>query len=73
MVNMKYLIFNSVKSVIYSKLEFSTSQNRAKTVYKTETGSDGNLNPFGVFRILFLRSTMVELNATINWSIVFKT
>ena len=40
---------------------------------KIVTGSDGNLMQFRVFRILFPRLTMAELNATINKSIVLKT
>ena len=42
------------------------------SVKSVVTVSDRNLMPFRVFRILIPRSGMVELNATINKSIVFK-
>ena len=40
---------------------------------KIDAGSYENLMPFIVFRILFPRSYMAELNATINRSIVLTT
>ena len=46
---------------------------RTKIAYKVDIGSDRNLMMFRVLRILFHRSTMVEVNATINRTIVFKT
>ena len=70
---MKFLTFNSIKSVIFATLESSTSQKRTKVVYRMDAGSDGNLMPFRVFRILFPRLTMAELNATINKLILVKT
>ena len=69
---MKSLKFHSMKSVIFTKLESSTNQKRAEIAYKIDTGSDENIMPFRFFRILFPRSTMAELNATINRSIVLK-
>ena len=71
-VSMKSLIFHIVKSVKFPKLESSASQGRAKIAYKIDTGSDGNLIPLWDFKILFTRSAMVELNATINRSTVHK-
>ena len=41
--------------------------------YKIYTGSDLNLMPFIVFRIIFPRSMMEELNDTIDKSTVLKT
>ena len=40
---------------------------------KIDTGSDGSLMPFKVFRILFLKSTLVALYATNTKSVVLKT
>ena len=60
-VSMKSLTFHSIKSVIFTKLELSTSQKGAKIVCRIDTGCDGNLMAFRVFRMLFLRSTMAEL------------
>ena len=53
-VIMKTLIFHSIKSVIFTRLDSSTSE-KEKNVYKIDTGTDGNLILFSVFRILFLR------------------
>ena len=58
---------------MFTKLGFSLSQKRTKIVYKIDTGSDGNLMLSIIFRILFPRSMMVELNATINISVLLKT
>ena len=46
---------------------------RTKIAYKIETGSDGNLILFSIFTKLFPRSTIAELNAGVNRSIVLKT
>ena len=72
-VSMKSLTFHSMKSIQYSELDLSTRQKRAKIVYETDTGSDGNIMPFWTFEVLLLRSTMAELNTTINRLIVLKT
>ena len=70
---MKSLTFHRAKSVIITKLELNTSHKRAKIAYKIDIGSDGNLMLFQVFKILFPRSSMAELNSAINRSIVLKT
>ena len=61
---MKSLTFPSLKAVMFTKLESSTSQKRAKIAYNIDTGSDMNLMPFQMFKILLPSYTMVELNAT---------
>ena len=66
-------MFHSVKSVIFTKLDSCTSQNRVAIAYKIDTGSDWNLMPFQICKMLFLRSTMADLNATIDRSILLKT
>ena len=45
-VSMKYLMFHSVKSVVFTKLELTTNQKKAKLGYKIDTGSDGDSMPF---------------------------
>ena len=72
-ISMKYLTFHYMKSVIFTTLELSISFKMSKIVYKIDTGSDGNLMPFQILKILFPRSTMAELNATTNRSIMLKT
>ena len=67
------LTFNSIKLVIFTSLDSSTSQKRTKIVYKIDTGCNESLMLFRVFRILFPKSTMAEPNATINRTIVLKT
>ena len=71
-VSMKSLTFHRMKSVIFTKVESGASQKRAKIACKIDIDSDGDLMPFRVFRILFPRSTVLELNATINRSLVLK-
>ena len=61
-----------MKSVVFTKLEPSTSQNRTNIAYKIHPGSDGSLMPFTVFRMLFPQSTIAKLNAIINRSTVLK-
>ena len=64
-VNMKYLNFYNVRSVIFTKVELSTrKKKRTWIMYKIETGSNGNLMPFKVLKILFPRSVIAELHAT---------
>ena len=67
------LMFNSLKSIIFTQLEVGTSLKNLIMAYKIDTSSDVNLMLFEVIRILFPRSTMVEFNATIKMSIVLKT
>ena len=52
-VNIKYHNFDNVKSVIFTKLESSTSQKRVHIKCKIDIRSNGNLVPFKIFRILF--------------------
>ena len=42
----KYLNIDSIKSVIFTKLESSTSPRRACITYKIESEADDNLMPF---------------------------
>ena len=65
-------MFHSMKSVICTKLESSTNQKRATFAYKIDIGDDMSFMPFRVFRILFPRSIMAELYATITRSLVLK-
>ena len=41
-VSKRSLMFNSRKSVIFTKLELSTCKKEQKTAYQIDTGSDGN-------------------------------
>ena len=46
LVNIRYLNFDSIRSVIFTRLELSTSPKRTQIRYKINTGSDVNLMPF---------------------------
>ena len=72
-VSMNSLTFHSVKSAIFTRLESSSNQKRSKIAHKVDTGSNENLMTFRIFRTLFRKSIMVELNATIDKSVVLKT
>ena len=63
-VNYKYFNFDKAKSVIFTKLESSTKQKRAWIVYKIDTGSNGKLMSFWVFKIIFQKSTIAKLQIT---------
>ena len=47
-VKIKYLNFDNVISIIFSKSELSTSQKRVCISYRIDSGSNGNLMPFKV-------------------------
>ena len=49
----KSLNFNSIR-VIFTKVETSGSQNKAQIAYEIDTGSDGNLMSFLIFKTCFL-------------------
>ena len=72
LVNISYCNFDSVKLVIFTKLEASTSQSRAHLKYIIYTRSNDNLVPYNVFRILFHKSTLAALRATKNYSVILK-
>ena len=53
LVNIKYLKFDNVKSVIFTKLESSTSQKQVHLAYMIDSGSNSNLKPFKICRTVF--------------------
>ena len=52
-VKIKYLNFDNVKFVIFTKLELNTSQSRGCIAYKIDSGADGNLMLVITLKILF--------------------
>ena len=50
-VRVKYINLDSVKSVIFYKLESSISQKQTCIAYRINTGANGNLLLFKVFKI----------------------
>ena len=63
-VNIKYIIFGNVKSVIFTKPESNPSQKRVHLRYQIDTGSNTNLMQFKVFKIIFPKSTLAVLHTT---------
>ena len=72
LVNIRYLYFDDTKSVIYNKLESSTSQKRACITYKIDTGRDCNLMPVRVYKMFFPKSKTAKLYATKHNSVMLK-
>ena len=64
LVKIKYLKFDIVKCVIFTKVELNTGQERECTTFKIDSGSDSNLMPFRIFRTLFPKSTIEALHST---------
>ena len=57
MVRLKYVNLDSIKSVLFTKLESSTRQRQTKITYKINSRADGNLMPFKIFKCLFPKAT----------------
>ena len=70
LVKIKYLHFDSIKSVIFAKLESSTSQKGACITCKADSGADGNQMPLKIFDIF--PKTIDEMHAQ-NKVVVLKT
>ena len=57
-VQIKYTNLDRVKSIIFTKLESSTSQRQSHIVNNVDTGANGNLIPLMLFKSLCPRSTI---------------
>ena len=64
LLEIKYLNFDCIKSLTFTKLESSISQMRACITQKIDSGAHGNLMPFKIFKTLFPKSTIQALHAT---------
>ena len=62
------ITLNSKCSVITANLNTSLSQAKFVVSYKIDSGSEGNIMPFHIFKRFYPRSTK-KLSATINDSI----
>ena len=65
-VRAKIFNFHSVTSVILTKLKTKSSQRKDTCKYKIDTGSDGNLMPIRMYKMLFPHTNINELNKAIN-------
>ena len=71
-INIRYLVFDRLRSVMFTKLEASTSQ-KESNYEEVDTGSKGNKMPFRVFKILFPVSTTAKLCITKCNTVMLKT
>ena len=71
-VRVKYINLDSIKPVLFTKLESSTSQRLTKMTHKIDSRKDSNLMPFKKFKGLFPKTTIELLCATENNSVIFK-
>ena len=51
----KYINFNSAKSILFAKLESRASQRQTKVTYEIDSGADGNIMPFKYSNVCFQR------------------
>ena len=71
-VRVKYITLKSVKSVLFTKLEFSTSQRQTKTTYKMDSGVVGKLIPVKIFKSILSKATTESLCATEKNSVILR-
>ena len=69
-VRVKYIDLDSIKSIIFTDLEFSTDQRQTHVVYNADTVPNGKLMPLNISRCP--KSTLEELCATKHNSVVLK-
>ena len=60
-VRNKVFNFHSRRGVLIAKLKTKTSQTTASCKYKMDTGSDSNLMPVSMFKLLIPIAAIVEL------------
>ena len=63
-VNINLISFNSNHSMILAKLKTSSKQATMTVPFKVDTGSDGNIMPFNIFKKLFPNTTEDRLATT---------
>ena len=76
--NIEMVVINSVcmnksQSMLTAKLHVYTGDNNVIIPYKIDTGSDGNIMPWYIFKKWFARVTEAELTKTIKNHIKLKT
>ena len=64
---------NKNQSMLTAKLEMCTGNNKLTVPYKIDTGNDGNIMPWYIFKKLFPRVTETKLIKTIKRHIKLKT
>ena len=64
MVNINSIRFNSNHSTIIANLKASWNKVVITVSYKIDTGNNGNIMPFNMYKKLFTRATVEQLAAT---------
>ena len=72
-VSIYSVYMNRNQSMLTTKLDMHTGNNKLIILYKIDTGSDGNIMPCYIFKKLFPRVTEAELMKTIKNHIKLKT
>ena len=72
MVSIDSVHMNKNQSMLTTKLETCTGDNKLTVPCKIDTGSDGNIMPWYIFKKLFQRVTEAELIKTIKRHIKIK-
>ena len=70
-INSVYL--NKNQSLITAHLEMQVGEITAEILYKTDTGSEGNIMPLYIFKKLFKNMTEEQLKRSIKGNIKHKT
>ena len=63
-VSINSVHMNKNRSMLAAKLEMHTGNNKLTVPYKNDTGSDGNIVPWYIFKKLFLKVTEAKLEKT---------
>ena len=61
MVSINSVYMNKIQMVLTTKLDTHAGDNKITIPYKIDTGSDGNIMPWYIFKKLFPRVTKAEL------------
>ena len=72
MVSINSVYMNKNQLMLTVKLEMHTGNNKIAIPYKIDTGSDGNIMPWYIFKKMFQRVTEGELTKTIKNHIKLK-
>ena len=64
-IGVKFINCDSVKPIIFTKLQSTKSQRQTKIAYKIGSEAGGNLMPFRIFKCLFSKSTIESLHEKI--------
>ena len=73
MVSINSVYMNKNWSMLTAKLEMHACDNKITILYKIDTGNDGNIMPWYIFKKLFPRVAEAKLEKTVKTHIKLKT